>query len=143
MAPPVHDVDDCQGQHYRLQLNIYKWILEKCYYIQVQQTKVVCAHPHYLPDGFIDEVPDMQATVAKLMQCCRDKKAAVSVQQADGKDEGPGQVPEASDDRVGSEHMPARQDTAKAMSQTQCHFVSCSQGKILKKMIWRLPWKSS
>ncbi|CAE7278855.1 unnamed protein product [Symbiodinium microadriaticum] len=49
-------------------------------------------------------VPDMQATVAKLMQCCRDKKAAVSVQQADG-------VPEASDDRVGSEHMPARQDS--------------------------------
>ena len=74
MAPPVHDVDDCQGQHYRLQINIYKWILEKYYDIKVQQMKVVCVHPRYLPHGFIDEVPDMQDAVDKLMQCCRDKE---------------------------------------------------------------------
>ena len=84
MAPPVHDVDDCQGQHYRLQLNIYKCILEKYYDIIVQQMKVVCVHPRYLPHGFIDDVPDMQDTVAKMMQCCRDKKAAVSMQKAEG-----------------------------------------------------------
>ena len=29
MTPPAHDMEDCQGQHYRLQLNIYKWILER------------------------------------------------------------------------------------------------------------------
>ena len=74
MISPLHEVDDCQGQHYRLQLNIYKWILERYYNISVATMKVVCVHPRYLPGGFVDDVPEMQSIVGALMQCCRDKK---------------------------------------------------------------------
>ena len=45
MQPPLHEMDECQGCHYRLQLNIYKWILEKYYDLTVQDMKVVCVHP--------------------------------------------------------------------------------------------------
>lgn len=84
MISPLHEVDDCQGQHYRLQLNIYKWILERYYNISVATMKVVCVHPRYLPGGFVDDVPEMQSIVGALMQCCRDKKTAISIHNTQG-----------------------------------------------------------
>ena len=65
---PLQRTADCQGEHYRLQLNIYKWILEKYYGVKVTGMKVVCVHPRYLPDGSVDEVPDMQDAINVLMQ---------------------------------------------------------------------------
>ena len=77
MSPPLQNTCDCQGEHYRLQLNIYKWILEKYYDVQVAGMKVVCIHPRYLPDGFVDDVPNMQDAISALMQSRRDSiKAA-------------------------------------------------------------------
>ena len=39
--------------------------------------KVVCVHPRYLPDGFVDDVPNMQDAISALMQSRRDSiKAA-------------------------------------------------------------------
>ena len=76
MKAPLESVADCQGQHYRLQLNMYKWILEKYYGIQIHGMKVVCIHPRYLPDGFVDDVPNMQGLVSELMQCRRNRKTA-------------------------------------------------------------------
>ncbi|CAE7478378.1 unnamed protein product [Symbiodinium sp. CCMP2592] len=111
MAPPIQDVDDCQGQHYRLQLNIYKWILENYYDIKVQQMKVVCVHPRYLPHGLVDIVPDMQTTVAKMMQCCRNKKAAISMQNAERAEIGPGQAHDAPGPAHGCESLPPGQDS--------------------------------
>ena len=73
---PLESVADCQGQHYRLQLNIYKWILEKYYGVQIHGMKVVCIHPRYLPGGFVDDVPNMQGLVSELMQCRRNEKTA-------------------------------------------------------------------
>ena len=57
MKPPLQGVSDCQGEHYRLQLNIYMWILQKYYGVRVAGMKVVCVHPRYLPQGFVDDVP--------------------------------------------------------------------------------------
>ena len=57
--------------HYRLQLNIYRWVLEKYYDIKVVRMMVVCIHPSYLPQGFVDEVPDMQEAVEQLMDVRR------------------------------------------------------------------------
>ena len=81
MSPPLHEVEDAQGHHYRLQLNIYKWILEKYYDVSIQSMKVVCVHPRYLPNGLVDNVPDLQSIVSGLMQCCRDKRMAASLQE--------------------------------------------------------------
>ena len=68
MSPPLQDLEDCQGCHYRLQLNIYKWILQTYYGISITAMKVLCVHPRYLPGGFVDDVPDLQAEVSKLME---------------------------------------------------------------------------
>ena len=76
MNPPLQNVEDCQGYHYRLQLNMYKWILQTYYGINVQAMKVICVHPKYLPGGFVDDVPDLQEEVSKLIQCLRDQRLA-------------------------------------------------------------------
>ena len=81
MKPPLQHTADCQGEHYRLQLNIYKWILEKYYGVRVAGLKLVCVHPRYLPDGFVDEVPDMQDAICVLMQSRRDAIQAAKASQ--------------------------------------------------------------
>ena len=73
MAPPLQNVPDCQGEQYRLQLNIYKWILETYYELRIGSMYVVCVHPAYAPTDFLDEVPDMTSTVSILMQVVRDQ----------------------------------------------------------------------
>ena len=60
MKPPLQNVSDCQGEHYRLQLNIYIWILQKYYGVPVAGMKVVGVHPRYLPQGFVDDIPNQQ-----------------------------------------------------------------------------------
>ena len=44
MLPPLNHVPDCAVWHYRLQLNIYRYILEK-YYGFVALMLVVCTRP--------------------------------------------------------------------------------------------------
>lgn len=68
MKHPLDELQDAQGQHYRLQLNMYKWILENRYSVKVKEMVVFCAHPQFLPDGFMDIVPDMQDLVDALME---------------------------------------------------------------------------
>ena len=77
MKPPLQNVSDCQGEHYRLQLNIYMWILQKYYGVPVAGMKVVCVHPRYLPQGFVDDVPNQQELISVLMQSRRDELAAM------------------------------------------------------------------
>ena len=81
MKPPLHQLADCQGEHYRLQLNIYRWMLEKYYGVRVAAMKVVCVHPRYLPHGFVDDVPDLQDQVTLLMQGRRDELHARKIAQ--------------------------------------------------------------
>ena len=67
MRHPLQHFPDAQGIHYRLQLNIYRWILEKYYGVEVASMSVVCLHPDNGVEPFIDVVPDMQAEVASIM----------------------------------------------------------------------------
>ena len=39
--------------------------------------KVVCVHPRYLPEGFVDDVPNQQELISVLMQSRRDELAAM------------------------------------------------------------------
>ena len=52
---------------------MYRWILEKYYSVRVKACYVVCVHPAYAPDGFVDEVQDLQEMVAVLMTQQRDR----------------------------------------------------------------------
>jgi hypothetical protein len=68
MQPPLDQIPDVQGHHYRLQLNVYKWILETYYDLRVKCMLVVCTHSCYAPDPFVDDVPDMVDWVQRLMR---------------------------------------------------------------------------
>ncbi len=60
------------GIHYRLQLNAYKYMLEKYYDVRVSAMYVVCTHPEN-ETAFVDSVPDMSAEISMLMALQRDR----------------------------------------------------------------------
>lgn len=72
MLPPVSHVPDAPLWHYRLQLNLYKFLLEKYYGVIVSEMFVVGFHPDTWPTGFVDKVPDMQTEAASMMKCQAD-----------------------------------------------------------------------
>ena len=57
MKFPLGRLPDCQGNHYRVQLNIYKWMLERYYGARVAAMFVVCLHPDNGDQPFVDRVP--------------------------------------------------------------------------------------
>jgi hypothetical protein len=62
---PFGEYDDCDGVKYMVQLNIYKYLLEKYYGISVSSTQLVSFHPRQ--DTYLTvEVPCMQAEVAAM-----------------------------------------------------------------------------
>ena len=71
MSPPLQHLDDCAGNHYRLQLNVYKWILQEYYGYTVGAMRVVCCHPDNEGVAFVDDVPDMQNEVCAIMEIQR------------------------------------------------------------------------
>ena len=72
MKAPLQHLPDCTGRHYRLQLNIYRCILQRHYNMPVTQMLVVCCHPEHFPDAWIDEVPIMLEADAILDSLARD-----------------------------------------------------------------------
>lgn len=66
MRDPLHHLEDAAGIKYRLQLNVYKWILENYYDLKVAAVFVVRLHPE-LNQPFVDPVPNMQAEAAALI----------------------------------------------------------------------------
>ena len=60
MQPPLSHLEDCTGIHYRLQLNVYRHLLENCYDLRVARMLVVCCHPEHHPEAFVDDVPRLE-----------------------------------------------------------------------------------
>lgn len=67
MLAPLQDLPDCAGWHYRLQLNSYKYILEKYYDCAVSQMYIVCTHPEHGDFPFIDSVEPMEKETESIM----------------------------------------------------------------------------
>lgn len=67
MKEPLDHLPDCKGIHYRLQVNIYRYLLQKYYGLEVSGMHVVCIHPDCGKQPFIDQVPVMQSEVQHLM----------------------------------------------------------------------------
>lgn len=63
---PFSNYDDCDGVKYLVQLNIYKYLLEKYYGIEISSTKLVCFHPNQKEEFKQIDVPDMQTEVAAM-----------------------------------------------------------------------------
>jgi hypothetical protein len=67
MKPPLEHIPDCAGWHYRLQLNCYKYILQKYYECAVSQMLVVCTHPEHGSFPFLDRVESLDMEVDAIM----------------------------------------------------------------------------
>eukprot|EP00438_Fugacium_kawagutii_P027023 Skav232521 [mRNA] locus=scaffold1096:935294:937453:- [translate_table: standard] len=67
MLPPLSHVPDCAGFHYRLQLNVYRYLVEKYYGFHVSMMLVVGTHPDNQSEPFIDEVPRLEEEVASML----------------------------------------------------------------------------
>ena len=68
MRGPLCSVPDCTLWHYRLQLNIYRYILEKYYGQIVSSMYIVGTNPDNGDQPFVDEVPRMQTETEALFQ---------------------------------------------------------------------------
>jgi ATP-dependent exoDNAse (exonuclease V) beta subunit len=71
--PPVHRLEDCKYNHYSLQLNIYKFILEQKYGKKVQSLTLVVLHPDN-EEFILEPVRDLQKEVGELLQFAVEKK---------------------------------------------------------------------
>jgi hypothetical protein len=59
--------------HYRIQLNAYRYILEKYYDKRVISMHVVCTHPDNVDAAFVDDVPDMSTEIESMMDIQRSR----------------------------------------------------------------------
>lgn len=73
MASPFSDVEDCQVEQYRCQVNVYKYILEKYYGYEVEGMHIVCVHADNGEDPFVLEVEPLKARVDYLMAWQRNR----------------------------------------------------------------------
>ena len=67
MKGELSHIPDAIGWKYRLQLNVYKYIIEKYYGFTVSRMFVVDIHPDAAEEPFVDLVPNMQAEVQSIL----------------------------------------------------------------------------
>ena len=73
LAEPLEHLPEAQGVKYHLQLNIYRFILDKYYGHIVSSMLVVCLHPGLQDGHWADVVPAMPAEICAIMQVRRDE----------------------------------------------------------------------
>ena len=80
MRDPLNSVPDAVLWHYRLQLNMYRYILETYYDQIVSQMLVVGCHPDNGAFPFVDRVPCMKSEIEYLMQSVRVSRESADLQ---------------------------------------------------------------
>ena len=73
VLPPLAHLPDCAGMHYRLQLNAYRYIIEKYHGQTVCKMLVVCTHPDLQLESFVFYVPRMDEEIEAAMHSWRMK----------------------------------------------------------------------
>ena len=67
MRPPLQHLPDATGMKYRLQINVYRFLLEKYYEHKVSQMLIVCIHPELGGVPWVDSVPRMEVEIEDMM----------------------------------------------------------------------------
>ena len=75
MRTPLNHVPDCAVWQYRLQLNVYRFILEKYYGQRISAMYIVGTHPDNGQEPWVDKVPVMETETQALV-------ASVAVEQS-------------------------------------------------------------
>jgi N-acetyl-anhydromuramyl-L-alanine amidase AmpD len=69
---PIEHVNDCEKNKYTMQLNLYKYILEQHYGLQISSMVIASFQESYSP-YFYTEVDDMGDEVRKILEDFRSK----------------------------------------------------------------------
>jgi ATP-dependent exoDNAse (exonuclease V) beta subunit len=64
---PLQDLDHCNYQHYSIQLNTYKFILERHYDVKVDEMALIVLHPNN-PSFVKIPVPDLQDKIKLMLE---------------------------------------------------------------------------
>jgi hypothetical protein len=73
---PCADIEDCNGFHYQIQVNLYRHILEKHYGIEIEQCCVINLHPGRMtPDILMAD--DLSEKVKEMIDYWLDNKIAL------------------------------------------------------------------
>jgi len=64
---PCQDMEDVNKNHYSLQLNMYKYILEKKYGICIESMNLICLHPQNL-SFHVETVSDIQSKIKIMLE---------------------------------------------------------------------------
>ncbi len=67
MQPPLDHLADCNWNHYALQLNLYRYMLESEYGLIVNKMYLGVVHPSRLLPQVL-EVPRLEAEIAELVE---------------------------------------------------------------------------
>ena len=67
LKEPLSHLPDCAGIHYRLQLNCYRYLIQKYYNLSVTRMVVVSCYPNDSGRPFVDDVPVMEWETERLM----------------------------------------------------------------------------
>lgn len=73
---PCSDIEDCNGFHYQIQVNLYKHILEKRYGIEIEQCCVINLHPDCKTQDILI-ADDMQDKIKEMIQYWLDNKTTL------------------------------------------------------------------
>jgi hypothetical protein len=73
MQEPLCHLPDCAGIHYRLQLNCYRYLIERYYDFSVSRMVVVSCFPNDSGVPFVDEVPVMEPETRAMMSWQRER----------------------------------------------------------------------
>ena len=68
MKPPIQHIPDSPLWHYRLQLNMYRHILQTDYNQKVKVMYIVCTHPDNEQQPWIDEVPLLEQETTDILR---------------------------------------------------------------------------
>ena len=74
MQAPLSHVCDCPGMQYRLQLNAYRYVLEKYYDMAISRMLIVCCHPDNGQVALVDEVGRLEPETEGMMARWRDAR---------------------------------------------------------------------
>ena len=77
MMPPLENLHDCNYEHYALQLNLYRYVLETEYDRRVSLMYLVILHPSQL-DYEVIPVPDMSTEINRIVDCLTERGCAGS-----------------------------------------------------------------
>ena len=111
-AYPLEDLDDCEGSKYFLQLNVYKYILERHYGIHVSYMGVVSFHPN-LPSYFLADAPVMAQEVEAMIEEVKRRRAQQNQQRP---------LPSSSGSAAGFPTAAQEQDRSSAPSPSRIPF---------------------